>query len=121
MTPDEKKLALMGIDAAEGVTYCADDPEFYTEMLEEYVSDGETKLSELQKYYDENNIERYVICVHSLKSTSKMIGAGDLSELARELEFAGRENNADFIRENHGRMTEKYAALIKDLHAYLGV
>ena len=46
--------------------------------------------------------------VHALKSTALSIGGEKLSEMAKALEMAGKENNIAFIKDNHKKAMEVY-------------
>ena len=109
---DEAALAKLGIDAGEGMAYCADDPEFYEEMLGEYVREGDERLAELEKFFEGGDWPNYAIRAHSAKNTSRMIGARALSERARELELAAKAGDAEQVAAAHGAFLADYAALI---------
>ncbi len=117
--PDTEALRRIGIDPEEGMAYCADDPEFYEEMLREYLAESEIKAAELREFYEERSWQRYGICAHSVKSTSRMIGAKALSERAHELELAGREENEGAILAGHERFLKAYTALTDELRTVL--
>ncbi len=95
------ELEKIGLVTEEGLAYCADDPEFYEEMLGEYLEESRVRMEEMQSFLISNNWSQYAICAHSLKNTSRMIGAVQVSELARELELAGKEEKKDLILEKH--------------------
>ena len=46
---DMTKLAALGLDTGEGLAYCADDPEFYEEMLSDYVTEGEKRMDAMRR------------------------------------------------------------------------
>ena len=60
------------------------------------------------KCYEEENWEGYGIELHSLKSTSLSIGGKQISELAFELEKAGKAGDEAFIRAHHEEAMELY-------------
>ena len=113
-------LGNLGIDADEGLAYCADDPEFYEEMLGEYRAEGRVKLDELRRFFASHDWKNYAIRAHSVKSTSKMIGAKALSEKARELEMAGKAEDEQAIAALHEPFTCEFGALLDQLDALLG-
>ena len=108
-----------GVDTDEGLAYCADDPAFYEEMLGEFLSEGEGRLADLRAFFEARDWENYAICAHSVKSTSRMIGAKALSERARELELAGKAEDAAAIEGAHAAFLAEYAALLDTLRAAL--
>ena len=107
------------LDKATGLAYCMNDQNFYNEMLDEYVKCDKT--DELVEYFEKGDFEYYRITVHAVKSTSLTIGAKKLSEDAKALEKACKENNLDFVKANHGAFLEEYAKLIRELRAERGL
>lgn len=65
-------------------------------------------------------MEDYRIRVHALKSTAKMIGAENLSDLAKDLEMAAKEKDWDFIEKNHKEVLDQYAAAVVEIGSLLG-
>ncbi len=120
--PAEPYAALkeQGVDTAYGIDYCGGDTEFYEELLADYVSKKEQKLSEIQGYFDNDDWENYEIRVHGIKSTSALIGAADLSARAKELEFAAKDKNIQFIKEHHQSLKEDYEKLLHVISQFFG-
>ncbi|MDE7133005.1 MAG: response regulator [Lachnospiraceae bacterium] len=79
-----------GIDVVVGMKYSGDDANLYRDVLSDYMDTIEEKADLIKKAVEERDIETYTIEVHSLKSTSKAIGALELSELAKDLEECGK-------------------------------
>jgi DNA-binding response OmpR family regulator len=101
------------IDTSVGMSYCMDDEEFYGEMLSEYMK-SEKKTS-MVKFFEAKDWENYRITVHALKSTSLTIGAVELSEQAKALEMACKENNETYINDNHEQVLKCYEGLLVKL------
>jgi HPt (histidine-containing phosphotransfer) domain-containing protein len=112
---DLKSLEALGIDTAEGMTYCADDPEFYEEMLSEYISEAQTGAAELEQAYMSRDRSSYGIRAHTIKSTSRMIGAKYISEQARQLEMAAKEGNDETIVSLHDEFIKAYRELVEGI------
>ena len=79
-----------GIDVVVGMKYSGDDANLYRDVLSDYMDTIEEKADLIEKAVEERDLETYTIEVHSLKSTSKAIGALELSELAKDLEECGK-------------------------------
>ena len=77
-------------------------------VLKEYYRVIKSKSETIMKYYKEADWPAYTIEVHALKSSSKQIGASELSNMALELEKAGKENNISYIREHNEACVQKY-------------
>jgi len=114
------KLALEGIDVKAALGYCGGDKEFYIDMLEDYVSSHSARISDLNAYLSDHDMKSYETLIHSLKSTSKTIGAMELSLLALDLEKASREGDESFVETNHGVFSDAYKALTDTLEKILG-
>ena len=115
-------LKNLGVDTDYGLDYCGGDMDFYKELLLDYVDRKEEKLKEIDGYFQNEDWENYEIRVHGTKSTSALIGAKDLSEKAKQLEFASKKDsmNVDFIKENHMKFFEDYKHLLDEIFRLFG-
>lgn len=100
-----------------GMSYCMDDEEFYTEMIETFVSGD--KRAELSEALENGNLKNYETYVHALKSTSLNIGAEELSGHAKALEQAAKNADLAYITEHHSALIDEYGALLDQLSAAL--
>lgn len=101
-------LRSVGIEPKAGLRYCQDDEELYRSLLAEYAYGEIEKANNLQKSYDSANWHDYSIYVHSIKSSSKMIGATALSMRAGKLEAAAEAGDVGAIKTDHDNMMEEY-------------
>ena len=104
-------LRSVGIEPRAGLKYCQDDVFFYKALLAEYAYGELEKAHNLQKSYEAENWHDYSIYVHSLKSSSKMIGASALSVRAAKLEAAANISDTGTIHTEHDNMMEEYEVL----------
>ena len=95
------------INVREGIEY-AGTYELFLKTLVIYRDTIARKAEEMEQLYHENDIEGYVVRVHALKSTSKIIGAYELSDKAKLLEKAGIAGDMDYIKENHDELLALY-------------
>ncbi len=112
--PEEEAFAVLrsvGIEPRAGLKYCQDDVFFYKALLAEYAYGELEKAHNLQKSYEAENWHDYSIYVHSLKSSSKMIGASALSVRAAKLEAAANISDTGTIHTEHDNMMEEYEVL----------
>lgn len=115
MLSDKKVQSPELIDQKKGIAYAAGDEGFYRELLMTYKEQAEEKKQLMQKALLEEDIKNYTIQVHSLKSNSKTIGAVDFSEMALELEQAGKAGNFDLIREKHQNLMGEYDRVLEEI------
>ncbi len=90
----------------------------FKKIVAEYYRVSEDKILELRKDFGMEDWENYTICIHSLKSSSRQIGAFDLGEMAWELEKAGKDGNIDYIQQNNEKFIAEYRILIDKLSKY---
>lgn len=107
-------LSNAGINIGQGIAYCG-DKEGFREIIGIYYKEGLKRSRQLEQFYEEEDWKNYVITVHALKGNSKGIGANELSELALQLEMAGKENRIEYIRGHHVELLEKYGLLLRVL------
>ena len=112
ITADEpdvlKRLEAVGVDIETGLHYSGGDRDFFITLLDQYVKESAAKKKIMKETLAAGELSDYSIQAHSIKSTSKMIGALDLSEKARLLESAGKEGNRSYIDDNHDEMILMY-------------
>ena len=112
-------LRAAGIDPGVGMHYCQNDETFYRSLLAEYAREKAEKTESLGKSFREADWHNYAIFVHALKSTSKMIGASALSEMAARLEAAANEGDAASIRSEHDVMMRDYEAVARAIRSVI--
>lgn len=108
------RLTRAGVNLEQALAYCGDE-EGFREIIAIFHAEGKNRRKNLEHYYQEQDWKNYVICVHALKGNAKGIGADELSEMARELEMAGKENRIDFLHEHHEAMMENHDRLLAAL------
>ncbi len=104
-------LRTAGIDPQTGLQYAQNDDAFYRSLLAEYAGSAAEKTDGMDRFFAEADWKNYAVLVHALKSTSKMIGAEDLSKEAARLEAAANAGDGAAIREAHRSLMERYAAV----------
>ena len=104
-------LRKSGIDTDAGIKYCVGDKEFYKSLLIQFATESSDKIASMKQYFTLRDWHNYEILVHALKSTSKMIGVSDLSEKAKKLEMAAKENEENYILANHEAMIRDYGQI----------
>ena len=110
-----ERLKAYSVDTDAGMKYCMNDLDFYESLLVQFAIEADEKSPLMERYYESSDWHNYEILVHALKSTSKMLGAIELSEMAKALEMAAKENRDDFITENHYGMMNDYSRLVKGI------
>ena len=99
---------LDGIDVAEGLKNCA-GVDSYLSILKVYYESTDMTEENITTAYESGNIKDYTSYVHSLKSTSRTIGAKELSDLAMKLEKAGNDGDMDTINDYQTQLMNMYS------------
>ena len=107
-------LELEKVDAKEGLKNCG-SVDSYLSILKVYYESAEMTRDNIESAYADKNIKDYTSYVHSLKSTSRTIGATELSKLSEMLEKAGNDHDADTIEEYHNELLNLYSIVIYSL------
>ncbi|MCR4807694.1 MAG: response regulator [Lachnospiraceae bacterium] len=97
-----------GVDTVAGLRYSQRDRDLYNTLLKQYVKEAPDKQSKIREYYKAKDFKNYEILVHALKSTSRMIGATELSEKAKKLEDLAKAGGKDISDEMHEDVMAQY-------------
>ena len=107
-----------GIDTAVGMQYAGNDEELYREVLSDYMDSIAERADAIERAVEAGDLENYTIEVHALKSISKSIGAEALSELAKDLEMSGKNEEWGPIIARTPMLLEMYRGLYQVIAPY---
>ena len=94
-----KKLSKLSyLNTKEAISLSGSEDAYIT-ILQMFIRTADVKKKRIRELYEKKDLKNYIIELHALKSSARLIGATDFSELARELEIAGKENNLTVIEE----------------------
>lgn len=107
----------------EGIDYQAGLAQYqmekiYNRILGTYLKSVPDLLDKLAGFTEES-LQDYIITVHGLKGASYGVQANHLGDLAKDLEFAGKEGNTSFIAENNQHLIDEAYALLARLQVYM--
>lgn len=108
---ETKELIIGNLDVPMGIMYCGSEKSFI-KVLAQFILSAPKVEEEIRMYFNQEDWDNYIICVHGLKSSSMSLGAKELSAKAKELELAGKAGQYQVIYDNHGEMLEEYARVI---------
>ncbi|MBE5849523.1 MAG: response regulator [Lachnospiraceae bacterium] len=91
----------------------------FSSVVNAYYKEGVNKVAIVPKLLAEGNIGNYVIEVHALKSSSAAIGAEGMSVKFRELEFAGKAQNTEFLESHTDSVMATFNEVLDIVRNYL--
>ena len=106
------------IDIEAGIRNNGDE-EAYIETLKTYAGMVGGHIDDIERFMSAGDIENATIKIHALKSTSRIIGAADIGELAQKLETAGKENDTETLNNELGGLLERCRKLGEQLSPLL--
>ncbi|MCR5108494.1 MAG: response regulator [Lachnospiraceae bacterium] len=98
----------LGIDHSGGVSSFINALHMFKDTIED-------NCSLLEKAYNDHDIRLFTIKVHALKTSARIIGADELSELSKEMEDAGNKDDLYFIEDNIKKLITDYRSYSEKL------
>ncbi len=102
------------IDIEAGVCNNGDE-EAYIETLKTYAEMVGGHIDDIERFMAADDIANATIKIHALKSTSRIIGAADIGELAQRLETAGKAGDTETLNNELGGLLERCRKLGEQL------
>jgi histidine phosphotransfer protein HptB len=91
--------------------------DFINELVDTYLEDSQVLIQQMHQGLTAQDADSFRRAAHSLKSNSASFGAMQLSNLARELEFMGRDNRLDQAGETLAQLEGEYPRVRAELEA----
>ena len=107
------------VDFNQGLMYAGNSMESYCEILDTYAGSSAAYKESLINRFETEDWNNYTTEIHALKSSSLSIGATKLSELAKALEEAGKQEKYDYIKDNHEVAVSLYEEVVNAVEEYL--
>ena len=90
----------------------------FKKVVSDYYKNGRDTLETIKKAHEEKDFDTYAIKTHSLKSTSRQIGATELGDYAEKLEKAGKAKDEKEIAKYHDETMAMFEELLSGLSKY---
>ncbi|MEJ2423231.1 MAG: response regulator, partial [Candidatus Thiodiazotropha sp.] len=87
----------------------------FVSVLESYLKSAPGLMQGIRDAVKSVDMDGLVKSAHPLKSSSANVGAMELSVLARELEFKGRQNDTNGLVDSYNRTAEVYRRSVSEL------
>ncbi|MBQ7679903.1 MAG: response regulator [Butyrivibrio sp.] len=110
-----------GINPDTGRKYALNDDGLYRDLLMEFQKSAPEKLEKLDRFLGDRDGKNYSIIIHSVKSTSRTIGAEELADVAAGLEKAADAGDWVYINKEHMGMICLYEGVVRVVDSALRV
>ena len=104
-----------GVDTAMGLLHLGGQMALYIETLAAFCDDGDERTEAIRACLDAGNLKTYTIHVHALKSAAANIGAGTLSDAAKDLEMAGVHEDTSYIEAHNEKFLDMLGKVLCDI------
>lgn len=103
----EKSLELLG------------DIETYNEILNDFYDELDEKITNLENYKNDNDMENYSILVHALKGECKYLSFNELADICYTHQLKSEENDINYINDNFEELINKINEIKGIVEKYL--
>lgn len=111
---DSRLINLKEVDVQAGINNCG-DIETYEQVVTDFYNSIDRNADAIESYLNEKDIRNYTVLVHALKSSARLIGALELSEMAAYLEDMGNIGNCAEISKLTPTLLERYRSYKENL------
>lgn len=111
---------LRDVDVAAGLKNSGGKVEDYLTVLKINYTYGQKNLDELKGLLEQKDYDNYTIKIHAMKSTTKGIGAMQVSEMARLQEEAGKNGEYAYIDSHYESFEKAYGEKLSQIREVLG-
>ena len=107
-----------GINSEAGLDLYGGEMDIYIGAMESYAANTPRVIDSL-KNVNMDNLKDYAVNVHGLKSVSLTIGAEDLGEKAKKLEFLAKSGDLAGVLADNEELLKDANVLVEDIKKWL--
>jgi len=108
-----------GFDASVAKKFCPSH-DLFVKNIRTFANNFEATRDKLRLHKENGDAQNYMIIVHGLKSTSKMIGKEDISDMALSQEMYCKNNLSELVWPETEHLLEMYSECADKIFAFLG-
>lgn len=115
-----KQYAIKGLDVECGLKNVNNQEDIYDMVLETYCQEAVEKMaiySQVDESFLQENLQKTIIDMHGIKGASNGIGALELGEQFRKMEFAGKDGDIAYLYENMKPCMDAYREMVEQINA----
>ena len=108
LTSQEQHYQEEGISIRQGLAYAGGNEDVYLDLVEMFVREQENREEKIRGLMEEENMADYTVLVHALKSNARMLGAGQLADIAYEHEKAGKDGRLAYVQDHWEELVSEW-------------
>ena len=109
-----------GVDVDSGLELLG-DIDTYNDILKEFITNNEERLSKIDNYKNNGDMENYAIEVHALKGDSKYLGFTKLAELSLNHQLKSQDNDTEYVNNNYDELINEANRILDISKKYLNL
>lgn len=113
------EFLIPNVDVKAGLELCGGNPDAYIAIIKTFMETAEESILRIENFAQNRNYKDYTTEVHGLKSSSLAIGAKELSEMARQLEMAGRREDYKQIMYETPTLIARYTDVVEHIRPFV--
>ena len=113
-----KAVEIPGVNANLGLSLYDGDMEMFVDILSSFAESIPSELDKLRNV-SESGLSAYAVDAHTIKGSASSIGAKDLTEKAKKLEFAAKDGDLSVVLAENEGFIKDTETLIADILTFL--
>ena len=107
-----------GIDVDSGIEILG-DIEVYEDILNEFLECSIERKENMDKYFNEEDMDNYAIEVHAMKGDAKYLGFTKLADMALEHQLKSETQNKEFIKNTYEDLILEFDRIVNIVKEYI--
>jgi CheY-like chemotaxis protein len=116
---NDKAMKIEGVDIDKGIAMSGGTTELYFIVLAAFYEDGIEVIKKIENCIETGDLPLYTTLVHGIKSAAQIIGADEVSEIAKTLEEAGNRGDSAFIHAHNPKFLRLLETLVFNISNYI--
>lgn len=116
---DEDDIVIPNVDVMEGLKLCGGNVNAYLAILKTFRETAEESILRIETCAQNRDYKNYTTEVHGLKSSALSIGAIGLSEMAKALEQAGKDQDYKQISEDTPALIARFSEIAENIRPFV--
>ena len=115
----DNDIVIPNVDVMSGLNLCGGNIDAYLAILKTFMETSEESILRIETYAHSRDYRNYTTEVHGLKSSSLAIGAKGLSEMAKALEQAGKDEDYRQIAEETPALIARFSEIAENIKPFV--